>query len=194
MNIRLEPQVWISHDRPEPDKITPVRAELFFKPRGGMWTSTLDERGGQWLRWVMQDALYGKDTGLEDERWGGKLWLLQPAEARIAVIANPRDLRELHDAYPFPTPASLRSLRSYELLVDWVALAEHYDAIHVPNPWPWRFGYDPNDPEGGDLFGASMFFYTLDAESTCWFRWCFEDVQELDPDPYLAKLRAGEED
>ena len=59
------------------------------------------------------------------------------------------------------------------MLVDWAHLAREYDAVHVPNPWAHRFSDD---------MAASMFFYTMDAECTFWFRWRFEgEPKLLDP-------------
>lgn len=166
---KLHTQVFVSHSKPEASKITPILNERTWKPQGGMWTSTLDDEGGDWVKW-----LTGENYSLDDERWGGKLWLLEPTEANLAVIADPVDLRELSASYPSPEIERYKrldvSLRMFNLLVDWEAVARDYDGLHVPNPWPWRFG-------GGSEFEmeASMFFYVMDAECTCWSRWCFDD-------------------
>jgi len=128
------------------------------------------------VRW-----LDGQNYTLDDPRWGGDLWLLEPKEANLAVVAHPSDLRELCASYPHPELDHFNSLservKSFELLVDWERLSQDYDGLHVPNPWPWRFGY------GDDFdYAASMFFYTMDAECTCWARWCFEG------EPRIASL------
>lgn len=177
--MKLAPQVFVSHSKPVPEKIDAVVNRRFWKPDGGLWTSTLDEEGGQWLRW-----LHGEGYSLDGERWGGKLWLLEPKEANLFTVWTPREFRELTDAFPYDL-ANHDSIESLGPFVDWAAMTESYDGVYVPNPWPWRFGHED--------MGAGMFFYGLDAECTCWFRWRFEgEPQELDPAPYLTNLNGRE--
>jgi hypothetical protein len=164
--MKLADQVFVSHEKPVARKINAPTNEKFWKPNGGLWTSTLTESGGQWVEW-----LENENYPLDDPRWGGKLWRLRPTDANIAVIAAPPDLRELAASYPLALDAELRKIKSFEHLIDWEAFALDYDAMHVPNPWPWRFTLDDYD--------TSMFFYTMDAECTCWFRWCFEGRPEV---------------
>ena len=174
---RLPTQAFVSHNKPEPGKVPPVvMDEVFYKPRGGMWTSSLNDRGGEWLEW-----LTGEGYSLEEERWGGKLWALEPRDAHVYVIHGPDELLALVERYPHPQAKewAKRGLDTFRVILDWPKIAEHYDAVWIPNPWSWRFGYADH--------AVSMFFYVLDAESTCWFRWCFEDeVRELDPNKYLS--------
>lgn len=179
--IALPTQVLVCPTKPEESQLDPVQNDHFWKPRfGGLWTSTLNDEGGEWLRW-----LTGEGYELGDEKWGGRLWQLTPREANVYTVWTPDELRELVDRYPHPELDSFNSLIGESLggylWVDWVEMAKEYDAVHVPNPWPWRFYGDP---------AASMFFYSMDAECTCWFRWCFEgEPVELDPEPFLVKLR-----
>ncbi len=130
--MRLRTQVFVG-DKPEAEKITPVIAECFWKPRGGLWTSSLNDEGGQWVEW-----LKGEGYSLKDERWGGGLWLLEPDEAKVCVIEDPADLWKLHKRYPFRAP-EIAGLQSMRILVDWVALSRDYDCVHVPNPWAHRW-------------------------------------------------------
>jgi hypothetical protein len=178
--VKLGSQVFVSHTTPEPHLIEPVEngSDLFWKPRkGGMWTSTLDEEGGEWVRW-----LNGEGYPLEDERWGGKLWLLSPAEANVYVVAGPKELFALHEQFPLAVPASISELKMFRRMVDWEAASQVYDAIWVPNPWAYRFltpGIGSSEEEMEEAHQASMFFYVMDAECTCWFRWCFEGEPQL---------------
>lgn len=175
--VKLAPQVFVSHTKPEAGKIEKVSWRRLWKPTGGLWTSTLDEEGGQWLRW-----LHGEGYRLDNERWGGKLWLLEPKESNLFVVWSPKEYRELTDRFPLEM-AGQETVSRVGPFVDWSALEEFYDGIYVPNPWTWRFGHD-------DL-SAGMFFYGMDAECTCWFRWRFQGMpQEIDPTPYLIKLNA----
>lgn len=172
---KLEAQVMVAPSAPEPGKLHPVTDRMHFKPVGGMWTSTLDDQGGQWLRW-----LTGEGYTLDMPRWGGKLWRLDPADANLFVCANPDDLREL--ASRFRHPEAKDDLVFLRRMIDWKAVSEEYDGVHFPDPWSHRWAT-------GDDYEAGMIFYTLDAESTCWFRWCFEgEPVELDPQPFLGKL------
>ena len=177
--MKLAPQVFVSHSKPEPDKIDQITERRFWKPTGGLWTSTLDEAGGQWLRWLI-----GEGYELENEKWGGRLWLLQPRDANIFTIWSPKELHELYKQFPaeqIPRGA-LGDLR----FIDWPAVAENYDGVYTPNPWTWRFGHEDHD--------AAMFFYSLDAECTCWFNWCFEgEPLEVAAWPYLDKLKSDDE-
>lgn len=171
---RLEPQVWVSYEKPVPENIGPVVRELFWKPRGGLWTSTMDEEGGDWIRW-----LHSQDYSLEDPRWGGKLWLLRPTDANVCVIATPEDYNETAERFPYPdNPMIGKGVYSMEKMIDWQAVAETYDALHVPTPHPFRLVMGIGIDDYETYYAAGMFFDTCDAESTCWFRWCFEGEPE----------------
>lgn len=182
--VLLPPQLSIREDVPVAEKIELAKGadQSHYKPMGGLWTSTLNEEGSEWLRWLTNE---GYDLSMK--RWGGKCWRLQPTFARVYVVWSPKQLHDLAELYPHPrqNEADFARIASFRSRVAWDVMAKEWDAVHVPNPWPWRFGYD-------DL-GASMFFYSMDAESTCWFRWCFEgEPEELDPTPFLTKLKEGE--
>lgn len=183
---KLKPQVFVSESVPEPEALDPIKNDYFWKPRsGGLWTSTLNDEGGGWLRW-----LHGEGYSLDQERWGGKLWQLEPAEANLYVAWSPKEFRELVRRYPHPEMEDFNTRiravsvsgfgEDFYLWVDWEEMSKDYDGLHVPTPYSWRFHDD---------HAASMFFYSMDAECTCWFRWCFEGRPvELDPEPFLTKL------
>ena len=185
--LTLDPQALVCDTFPEEAKLEPIKNDRFWKPRfGGLWTSTLHDEGGDWLRWLI-----GENYSLEDEKWGGKLWKLTAREANLYTVWGPGELHALVERFPHPELDSFNEsliaagLDGY-LWPDWERVAEHYDGFWVPNPWPWRFGIRDH--------GASMFFYSMDAECTCWFRWCFDEVEELDPEPFVAKLKERWED
>lgn len=178
----LPTQMCVTHNKPAPDKINPVLKDLFWKPRGGLWTSTLDGHTSDWMRWL-KDQNYS----LDDPRWGGDLWLLEPRDANVIVIAGPQDYNDLHARFPYPdNPLEGRGVKSMEKLIDWVAVSEQYDAIHVPNPHPYRMlSIEMAKEEIEEYYTAELFFNTCDAESTCWFRWCFEG------EPRILERMAG---
>jgi len=186
---QLEPQVFVGRAAPTADAIKPVTNEKFWKPVGGLWTSTLNHEGGEWLRWLLSE-IFTRYATVEDlqgsERWGGRMWKLTPREANVAIVHEPADLRMLHERYPQQLTEAEKQIRSFALLIDWEALSRDYDGMHIPNPWPWRFGGD---------YEASMFFYGMDAECTCWFRWCFEgEPEEIDATPFLERHRKSYEE
>lgn len=179
--MKLPTQVFVSSTKPEPHLITPITNEKFWKPLGGLWTSTLNDEGGAWVEW-----LHDQGYTLDMPRWGGDLWLLEPIDANICVIADHNDLRALHKRFPAELNEKLSILRSFRFMVDWEAVAREYDALHCPNPRAMRFlsygSLESDDWE--DSMSLSMFFDVMDAESTCWFRWCFEGepaIHKLEP-------------
>lgn len=172
--MKLSTQVWVGTEKPVPDRINPLADDLFWKPRGGLWTSTLDDEGGDWVRW-----LEGENYSLDDPRWGGDLWVLEPTEANLFVIGHPDGYNELAERFPHPLGTKLFSegrIRSFEKMIYWPDVAEHFDGIHVPSPHPYRFVFGGQFEE---YYAAGLFFNTCDAESTCWFRWCFEGEPKI---------------
>lgn len=167
--MKLPTQISVLSTKPEPEKITDVADDLFWKPRGGLWTSTLDDDRGDWVRW-MEDQGYT----LETPRWGGDLWLLEPVDANVLVLATPDDYNKLGKRFPHPRGSELSSLlRSFDPAIYWPDVAKKYDAVHIPDPRPYRLLLEE------EYYSASMFFNVVDAESTCWFKWCFEGEPKL---------------
>lgn len=168
--MKLPPQIRVSTTKPEPDKINPLSDDLFWKPRGGLWTSTLDDEGGDWVRW-----LKGENYSLDDPRWGGDLWVLKPKKAKLFTIANPDNYNALAERFPHPLleKEPFKDLKSMEKMIDWPEVAKHYDGIYMPRPWSYRLEFEEK------YYSAGLFFNTCDAESTCWFKWCFEGEPEL---------------
>lgn len=157
----LPTQVFISTEKPEKGKLRPIQNDYFWKPRaGGLWTSSLVDDRSDWMVWLEEQGYT-----LDMERWGGDVWLLEPVDANVFVISSPTEFLELADQYPLPVSEFGSGLRVFEHLVDWEAVARDFDAIHVPDPRRHRF----SDPHS-----AGLFFDTCDAESTCWFKWCFQ--------------------
>lgn len=64
---QLEPQVFVGRAAPTADAIKPVTNEKFWKPVGGLWTSTLNHEGGEWLRWLLSEIFTRYDW--EDETY-----------------------------------------------------------------------------------------------------------------------------
>jgi len=156
--VRLPTQLFAG-ERPDPDRLDPVENDdRFWKPRGGLWTSTYTPGGehlSSWVEWTV-----GEDFKVADE-----FWLLEPLDSRVGVVRDQADLRELADEYAVhdhrlaDLPIFARSILDYE------RLAADFDALWIPAPWGHRFGDDP---------GLGIWFSTMDSECVLWFRWRFE--------------------
>jgi hypothetical protein len=154
--------------RPIVRRFEPVRnRHYFWKPEGGLWTSSHTPGASyvsEWVDW----------TVAEDFHVAAEHWLLEPQDARVAVIEDPDALGELLAGYRWEQPANDFRVR-FDLpnfadsLLDYERLAEDYDALWVPCPRSWRFDSD---------LSRSLFFSIFDAESVLWFRWLFEGEPE----------------
>lgn len=140
------------------------KRSLFCKPIGGLWTSTWDakKRTSSWVEWCKdEDEL----TFIADTHW----FLLTPkADSRIYTIDTLADLEWLVDRYPLDLRGTgLEMMRDRYL--DYVRIAQEYDAIHLTEEGQWRTRLTfPN-------------LYGWDVESTVWFRWCFAKIREIEP-------------
>jgi hypothetical protein len=165
----VNPQVFLGN-KPDPKKFRPVHnaPDFFWKPLGGLWTSTHTpdaEHPSSWVEW----------TEAEQFKVSKKRWLLQPRDdARVAVCATPGDLHAFLELYPRPVPPTLTGLlmmRSAAL--DYQKMTKDYDGLWIPSPWRWRFGLDE------EYAYLSMFFYVMDSECTLWFDWVFDGIERL---------------
>lgn len=150
----MKPQLFVHGEEPDPEKFDKVQnREAFWKPKGGLWTSTLDGDSSAWIDWCKR------------ERWGlsegmGKFALYPEDDVDVFVVDVYDDLEQLVEDYPrdiqFPRP-----------LIDFEKMAEDYDGMQVTERGQaeTRFG--------------KVNLYGWDCESTFWFNWCFEDVDYL---------------
>lgn len=169
----LRPQVFITRKDglpPSPDRIEPVTMHSF-KPRGGLWTSTLRPDGrSHWEEWCEDNV---------DWYDGGRRFLLAPRPARLWHITRLREsLDGLFERFGALDPMYVQlsaknpSLWRDEPIsntheIDWAAFGAEYDGLHLSEPGLWAHRLD------------SMFVYGWDAESTLWLRWCFDSVEEI---------------
>ena len=116
--MKLNTQVFVGTEKPEPDKISLLSDDLFWKPCGGLWTSTLDDEGGDWVRW-----LHDQGYSLDMPRWGGDLWVLKPTDANVLVIDNPGIYNDLAERFPHRM-TGLKGIHAFERLVAWPDVAE----------------------------------------------------------------------
>ena len=99
-------------------------------------------------------------------------WLLRPrADVRVAAVYGPDELRDLLARYPRRdlAPDVLDQFRSFRSFLDFERLSRHVDGLWIPSPWAHRFDAQ---------LDLGIWFSTIDAESTLWFRWAFEGDPE----------------
>lgn len=141
--------------------IVPIKNKLdWAKPdnQTGLWTSTYQQEthDSEWVEW----CIYNNWCDVEQKRW----FLLTPSKtARIYTIDSLRDFKRALKLYR-STP-----YLNYEIFahLDYEAISRDYDAIHLTSP-----GQQETRLSVPNLYG-------WDVESTLWFRWCFDEVQEI---------------
>ena len=164
-----DPQLWRGRSgQPlEKERLRPIRprypGRTFVKPFGGLWTSTYHERfGGGWVQWCINEEWECPDDGVFRN-----LWLAYPrADANVYVIDSLDDLVALNERFGAPAYPEWKS-SFMEAYPDWLKVAEHYDGVNLTDRGQWQTRLaEPN-------------LYGWDCESTLWFRWCFERVEQL---------------
>lgn len=163
---RLKTAVWAGPNEPTPQGFKPPfplgeREPAFFKPHGGMWTSPYEgEYGSAWCQWCLSE-----EFRIDREKPDFHLWLLEPdPEKRVYLIDSYEDLEALIDLYP-SGPAFQGLSREWP---NWKGVSEDFDAIHLTEKGQWA-----------TRLTTPYSLYGWDCESTLWFRWGFESVEDL---------------
>lgn len=148
------PQLFVGNT-PDASKFRPVRNRSF-KPLGGLWTSTYLGKHpySDWIDWCLSNEFW---QGIE-----GEGYVLRPTrEVNILTFESAVDL------YVFQQLPETENNN-----VDYEALAEIYDGMHMS-----RYFIDQFRLAYYDKFDLTI--STWDAESTLWFKWCFDIEQTL---------------
>jgi hypothetical protein len=190
------PQLHFNAEPPAPEKIEPV-GQAAWQPRGGLWTFTPDEGAASFAFWTGLFANIHQFAG-EKPRWSkmrGKEvrgWLLYPSpSARVAVIDNLDDLLQLGNGYGWDES---RWVTGHDLLgqpqlsapvysLNFPAIAKDFDAVRVTDA-----GVERLETVKAGKYRLAFWH----AESTCWFRWCFERVEEVGPVCHYMKHKQGD--
>jgi hypothetical protein len=161
----LPDQLWTSRGRAVPDRqqFQPPTNDphgLGIKPSGGLWTSTLDmATGSGWVQWCLAE-----DYGIP----GGYRWhayrLVPMRDADILEIDSYADLKQVIDQFGTDGP----SLHVDSKSLDFVKLAQTYDAIHLTENGQWTTRL---------TFPHTL--YGWDCESVLWLHWAFSEVHDL---------------
>jgi len=132
----MEDQLFINDHPFSPDKFDPPKNEAFYKPKGGLWTSTYSEGTSDWVRWCSGEHF---KCGV----YVGSV-LKVAKEARIYDIRSVADYTRLTEAYPFSPYGFGHIERKIEEVlhgpslmfkfIDWELISEKWDGVHLVNP------------------------------------------------------------
>ena len=159
----MEKQLYLSRTKHLQEEVTPVRnhpSMAFLKkpiPGTGLWTSTWreDTRDSAWTEWCFYEDF--------DEPLKKYWWLLIPRKnCHIYTINTLNDLHHLLASYRLDIPA-YRHYGDLGLTLDFERLSQDYDGL-----WLTEEGQQATH------LSHPCNLYGWDAESTLWFRWCFE--------------------
>ncbi len=149
------------------------------KPRGGLWTSSL--RGGEceWIEWCRESGFY---EGVE------RAFLLEVEDGvRVLTVDTLEDLKEVVAEYglygytgdPLGDGPSVVYPGDLDRLEGW------FPAHFVPNFEGVAGDFDgfrvTSRGQRETRFSMPLNLYGWDSESTLWFDWCFESVEEAGP-------------
>jgi hypothetical protein len=142
--------------QPIPSGIEPVENRPgCSKPFKGFWTSTLDLKyGSDWIQWMHGENWY--TTAVTE------LWMLTvKPDGKIFTVNGIDDMELMFRTYP---------LHTYGIdSVNFEKMATHYDGVHLTHE--------------GNRATHHTFPHNCnawDAESTLWFRWCFDSTVKMD--------------
>jgi hypothetical protein len=140
--------------------IAPItNRDFFIKPNGGLWTSTLVDGSSAWVEWCRAEEFGEPDA----QHW----YVLEPdPAARVYIIDSLADLNRLIAMYPHPDKEQRLYSRFFGY-IDFEAVSQDYDAIHLTEAGQWATRYSEPSLNGWDC------------ESTVWFRWCFTSIEQF---------------
>lgn len=185
-------QLHINVTAPTAERMEPI-TQNSWHPNGGLWTSTDDPNTAAFQFWT---ATFSNmlQVGENNPRYFAardnqivqkgeiKCWRLDPSpSARIATIDTLEDFLNFGERYGWIKCAWEKRIAPYGIVGRWpgsynslnfTAMAEDFDALHATDLGVRR----AESKEAGDCRLSAW-----EAESTCWFRWCFEKVEDVGP-------------
>lgn len=151
---------------------TGIRSCLGAKPTNAFWTSTYlnKKHGSDWIQWALGEDFY---DGVKLHAYT----LEVEKDAKILVIDSMDDLYEVVAKYPnnFDAEEHDEFIRNYMMrFPNWNSISNDYDAVHLTYKGEAQTRWNQLDMINGcNLYG-------WDCESTCWFRWKFKNVKEIE--------------
>ena len=181
----MKPQVHFNVSAPTPEGMEPI-TQAGWQPNGGLWTFTnsTTESFAFWTWLFKRQEQYQRipcpryvEPGSDRPR-PLKAWLLYPSRgARIATIDSRADLLDLGQRYGWCKSCFERRVAgvTYSRMNDpayslnFIAMAQDFDALHVT---------DSGIEQLETLEAGEYRLAFWEAESTCWFKWSFDRVED----------------
>lgn len=179
----MDIQLFVGREEPKQENMNPIQNDVYepLKPHGGIWTSTFvgEEYGSDWLQFALS---------IRREKNPIQAWKLYPrADTRLYVVDTYEDLERLMESYRLDSlllqemPPFMRT-NSLLVGIDYEKLAEKYDGLHLTyrGQQKTRNNFSVR-MENGRLETETKTYtlYGFDVESTIYFRWCFEKVEQV---------------
>ncbi|GBF10918.1 hypothetical protein [Tepidibacillus sp. HK-1] len=154
-------------------QVTPLKMKTIqndftsIKPKGGLWTSNyVPEIGSEWVQYSFK---VGGPRVPDSDVWEGSL-LYPNRTSRLYVIDRYQDLERLMHWFGVKNKLKNPSFYSPRLdySIDFEKMSQYYDGIHLT--------------KRGQIRTQTSYPFNLDGwdvESTLWFRWVFDHVEEI---------------
>lgn len=157
-----ETQLFVSPDRPEPERLDPVRNHTMVKPRGGLWTSTRTPDGSSgWIDWCKAEQWWPSDP---DE---ARVWALDPEPGvETFAIDAVEDLTGLLGEFGRDSDPDLPAVLTEDTL--------DYERFFAETAYS---GLTLTERGQAVTRFARPGLYGWDCESTVWCEWAFENVR-----------------
>ena len=159
--MNLDVQAWMTPaadpTQPCERQFVPISNRSFVKPKGGMWTSTWlgEPEVSGWAQWCRSESFSMGEH---------QTWLLTPKpNLRIANVDGMADLKALLTRYPLNRGKAEDQFFQY---LNFERMAQDYDGMHITEEGQW------------DTRLTQPNLYGWDCESTCWFHWVFDQVEQ----------------
>ncbi len=143
-------------DKPDPQRFIPAtncdRRAYVGKPKGGLWTSSLNDDGASdWVRWCEAEDFGGVDVKAR--------WTLAPLDAgRVIVVNGHGDLHRLFESYGTGLQTHYSAVLDFDAMI-----RDSYVGMHLTE-------------RGNSEVHLSypLHLNAWDCESTVFFKWVFD--------------------
>ena len=149
----------------------PVVNHLPTKGHGGLWTSTYDKSiGSDWYRWTRGEGWYG-----DEEQ---KFFLLTPKkDINVYTLNEVEDALYLFNEYKKEDFVFMNC-------IDFPKLAKDYDGLNMTHQFRRKvslFSFIEHEQVMDTMTASDLYMFQncWDCESTQWFNWCFDSVEEI---------------
>lgn len=113
--IELGDQLFYHELKPNNELMLPIKNRLHSKALGGMWTSTLNNEGSDWIKWCLLEGY--------DLKPNKRSWILRPSGGNLLLINSLDDFERLYKTFSY-------SINTFQML-NYERMAQEYDGIHL---------------------------------------------------------------